>query len=122
MKKYRIDTTSFFSEFVKGKKNNFDNLVSVAVSTPSWFKGEIIDELKPLWSMVSGYKTNGDETKYATKYMTLLYKRLDALEMIEKLNNKTLVCFEESGKFCHRHLIIKFLKEYNFNIESRELL
>lgn len=72
--------------------------------------------LAPTWTLVRGHKDGviSDE-EYELVYMDLLRDRYAQFpDYFEWLANQPVValgCYCKPGNFCHRHLIVKFLKE-----------
>ena len=103
-----------------------DNLVSTAGLMPDWFKKSypnvrVYKDLAPPKKLVYDYK-GGKITKeiYTEQYNKQLEK-LDPKKVYKDLGeNAILLCWEATGKFCHRHLVSIWLKE-KLNIEVEEL-
>lgn len=121
--------TSYFGN-MGNIRDRYPNIVfcSVASKTPDWFLDEnelnfISRELAPKYSWWSYWKAKfGDdpESKESIEYYTYRYKDtvLDALrgwyirDMLyenSKGNDVCMLCYEKPDKFCHRHLISKWL-------------
>lgn len=101
----------YTSNFANIKKLNIDDCVSIAMGTPTWFKGVIFKELQPTWDMVMGHKSGSmTDEEYIIEYDKIL-KNLDPKEISEKLDNKILLCWCGKGKFCHRNLVAWWLNE-----------
>lgn len=104
-------------------------LVSIAVSTPKWFKERFFftkvhqfKEVKPDWFLVENSKrrliTNDWYTK---KYLESLERhKPEILEKCKTLDeigvDVVFLCWEAPGKFCHRHLFSSWLRECGFEI------
>lgn len=82
----------------------------------------------PSWGMVTDWKKTGDEEVYRNLYYKLLIDRYaiepKAKEVIDNLvrlfggekdRDITLVCFCQANTFCHRYLLVRFLK-HNWGI------
>ena len=110
--------TSYYAKISRDPKG----LVPVRISTsmPDWFPYicEELDEVYPGWDLVGPVKAglmNYDE--YTEKYMAKLEaigrdRLMQILQEISEQNggrDLVLVCWESPDKFCHRHLIMKFL-------------
>lgn len=125
MKKYNINTTNYYSRFMRKKGTDFSDVVSISRTSPDWFTGDKRIELAPTWNVLQTYKKSTKQTKDKQKY-TMDYignfkkSKIDCLELVEYLNNKTLVCYEEPSEFCHRFLLIEYLQSI-FNIDSVEV-
>ena len=77
----------------------------------------------PTWHMVNSVKNGGSEKNYTEMYYTLmtqrwqLYRKVwDMLVQMCQYQDVTVVCFCPSGAFCHRHILVDILKQYNSNI------
>lgn len=102
-------------------------LVSIAVSTPKWFKEHFpkvyqFKEAKPDWSLVENSK-RGLITKdlYTMKYLESLEQhKSEILEKCKTLNemevDTVFLCWEAPDKFCHRHIFSNWLQKCGFEI------
>lgn len=107
--------TSYFA-----KSANHPNAVSIAGKAPNWYKGRQYKKLAPKYWFFKKYKEDLDEEFYKKQFNRILNK-LDPLQVVKELGeDAVLLCWEASGKFCHRHLIAEWLSK-NLNIEIREL-
>lgn len=108
--------TSYFS---KSAKN--ENAVSIAAKAPNWYTGREYKILAPKYWFFKKYKEDGDEKFYTEQYQKEVLNSLDPKQIYEELGeNAVLLCWEKTGKFCHRHLISKWFKE-KLGIEVSEL-
>ena len=117
-----MNTSYFANPNIRLKKYN-DNLVSVSKKPPAWMKiDRIYIPLCPNWSLVKNYKENKiSEEEYTNIYYENYLNKLDPLVTFNELGgNAVLLCFEKSGKFCHRRLIAEWL-EKELNIPILEL-
>lgn len=71
----------------------------------------------PTWEMVLGHKagTLSDE-EYSALYRNILLEswKKDRQKWLDFLNDDdqyALACYCRAGKFCHRHLLVKFLRQ-----------
>ena len=71
----------------------------------------------PTWDMVLGHKagTLSDE-EYSALYRNILLEswKKDRQKWLDFLNDDdqyALACYCRAGKFCHRHLLVKFLRQ-----------
>ena len=113
---YFIDTSYF------GKINKLDRnrVVSIACKSPEWYKGKCMKQLAPTYNTWYNYKLDKSEERYIKYFYKFTLNKLNPEQIATELNNKIILCYEKLG-FCHRHLVIKWLKENGLNIESREL-
>ena len=86
--------------------------VSISLGTPKTFKGDFFSKLAPTPELLDDYK-NGLVThdKYEEIYYRDVLSKLNPLEVYNALKGKVLCCWERKGIFCHRHLVMQWLKE-----------
>lgn len=108
--------TSYFNKY--NQISHIGNCISIAIGTPVWFKEQTYSELFPTWKMVKDFKIFNDEKKYIEEYYNILNK-LNPQKVFNDLNDNIILCWEKSGKFCHRHLVVNWLRENSksFNVE-----
>lgn len=121
--------TSYFGN-IKCIKQFDENavLVSIAGKTPDWFFPKLglkMHEFAPQWSWWKEwhdrFNSNLDSVEskqwYIREYESNVLSRLNAGKTIEKMkkmssgNNIFLLCYETPEKFCHRHLVAKWLQD-----------
>ena len=87
-------------------------LVAISIGIPDNFGGEIMRELNPPQWLLYRYKNNQiSEQDYTDAYYNEVLKKLEPKEVYERLKGKVLLCYCGQDKFCHRHLVIKWLKD-----------
>lgn len=87
-------------------------LVSISIGIPDNFNGEIMRELNPSSSLLYRYKNNlCDEQEYTETYIAETLSKLDALEIYNKLKGKVILCYCGKDSFCHRHIVINWLRQ-----------
>ena len=97
------------------------NAVSIAGKAPDFYQGREYLPLAPTWEIFSDYKKNQDINLYTERYMEQILFPLDPEQVLEDLGKySVLLCWESSGKFCHRRLVAKWLEE-SLNIKIPEL-
>jgi len=107
--------TSYFANYKK------DDAVSIAFSTPNWFKGEKYKKLAPPKKLLFDYKSGlVNEKEYREVYLKDVLNKLNPSEIAKELNNKVLLCYEKPEDFCHRRLATEWLEE-NLNIKVKEV-
>jgi len=107
--------TSYFANYKE------DNAVSIAFSTPNWFKGEKYKKLAPPKKLLYDYKSGlVEEEEYRKVYSKEVLNKLDPFKIAKELNNKVLLCYEKSEDFCHRKLVAEWLEE-ELNIKVKEV-
>lgn len=94
--------TSYFAKY-RGPDG-----VSIALWPPRGYKGEQYKDLAPSRDILLAYKNNPDEIAYEQEYNGQL-STLDKQKVIQDLDGKVLLCYEGKNKFCHRHLVAKWL-------------
>lgn len=108
--------TSYYS-----KSGNDENAVSIAARSPSFYKGKEYKKLAPMYWFLKKYKEEGDEEFYTRQYRSEILDKLDPKVVYEELGEDAiLLCWEGPDKFCHRHLVAKWLSN-NLDIEIEEL-
>ena len=103
--------TSYFSSPKIIKDDS--RLVSISRKPPEGFKVKIYKPLCPSWDLVMTYK-KGNITKeqYAERYYLEILNNLDAEKTYQELGEDAiLLCYEASLKFCHRHIVAKWLMD-----------
>lgn len=108
--------TSYFSKY-----GNRENGVCIALRQPSFFKGKHYPKLAPKQWFLRKYKRDKDEKFYAEQYCKEVLEKLDPKEVYEELGeDAVLLCWEGKTKFCHRHIVAKWLNQH-LGIEVTEL-
>ena len=108
--------TSYFAKY-KG-----ENAVSIAGKAPDWFKGRQYKKLAPKYDWWKKWRDESlSEEWYKEQYYKTILDKLDARQVYEELGeDAVLLCWEKSGKFCHRHLIADWFQK-ELGIEVTEL-
>lgn len=80
--------------------------------------------LAPTWDMLSRYRSGGGEVEYTLEYLERLERNKKTIvEFYTGLINRYAIrdvilgCYCHSGKFCHRHLLSRFLLANVPNLE-----
>lgn len=86
-------------------------LVAISLKVPDYFEGDIMRELNPTESLFLDYK-NGtiNEIEYRERYKQETLDKLNPQEIYNKLKGKVIICHCNKGKFCHRQIVINWLK------------
>ena len=75
---------------------------------------EVAFELAPSMSLLRGYHSGRITiTRYKQIYYNDVLSKLDPREIYRKYDNSLLLCYEKSGRFCHRRLIAEWLEVGN---------
>ena len=96
-------------------------LIGIVRIPPKGFRGINLTILAPPEGLYRNYKQGRiDESGFSIEYLNYL-STLDIMNILEpfKESNIVLCCFEKSDKFCHRHLLAKFIKE-KYNVVVKE--
>lgn len=105
--------TSYFGSRILKKIDN-SRLVSVSYSPPDYFKSfiRIYKPLCPSYNLVMNYKKGIiTEYEYTTQYYSNILNKLDPRTIYDDLGKDSiLLCYEKSGKFCHRRIIAGWLE------------
>ena len=101
--------TSYFARINKLGNRNF---ISVARTQPKGFNLPTALELVPSEHLLRDFK-NGllSETEYIKIYFKEVLSKLNPGDVYEKYKDCVLICWEKSDKFCHRHIISKWLEQ-----------
>lgn len=95
-----------------------NNLIPVGISgwSPDGYSGKTYKKLAPKYSWWKKWHDEHlSEQWYIEQYYKTVLDTLNPYEVISELqklgNNIILICFETPEKFCHRHIVAKWLKE-----------
>ena len=106
--------TSYFSKY-----KDADG-ISICANKPYWFSGKVYPDLYPKWSFLSQYKIDGNEDRYEKEYYAQVLNKLDPQKVYDDLKDSVLLCYEKSGKFCHRRLVAEWI-ENELGVEVPEI-
>jgi len=113
--------TSYFSS----RKYKPEDGISIARWAPFWHGSNFSalapsEELLKWWKSLSSEVREKADTKqhYANIYREQILNKLNPAEIAQVLEGKTLLCFEKSEDFCHRHIVAKWLREAGFECEE----
>ena len=85
---------------------------ALAIWAPGTFKGSTYESLAPSRELKDAYRTEEITAKqFEEIYYETVLSKLDPLTVYNDLKGKILCCWETRRQFCHRHLVIKWLKE-----------
>ena len=96
--------------------------VSIALWPPRFFKGPSYKQLAPTRYILDKYKIDGNEAEYRQAYVSDVLKKLDAREVYDQLDGKTILCYENLNinSFCHRRIVAEWLT-YELSVDVPEL-
>jgi len=117
--------TSYFAN-IKNLPNDFI-LIAICGKKPIWFNGLHYKKLAPSYDLFTKWKVNKDNDWYIKKFniqlqqlnfTTVIYDLTSLAKQFNKCNNVNynnicLLCYESPNKFCHRHLVSKYLTDNN---------
>lgn len=94
--------------------DNGQVLVSISRTIPSWINAQAYSVLAPSWELLRAYTRHDiTEKEYVKIYSKEVLERLDPMTVYKDLSdNSVLLCWESPEKFCHRHLVARWLTRY----------
>jgi len=103
------------------KSSKHPQAVSIAGKAPDWFTGRQYKKLAPKYWFFKKYKLDGDEEFYKLQYQKEVLDELDPKQVFEELGEDAVIlCWEKSGKFCHRHLVAEWMMKH-LKVEIKEI-
>lgn len=112
MAKVVYNNMVYSSSYASVDKHVFSSRqVSISITSPQDFKGEYYRELNPPDDLKDGYK-NGriTEIEFKERYYTEVLNKLDPIKVYNDLKGKVLCCWCSKRGFCHRKLVMEWLK------------
>lgn len=107
------------SYFAKVKNLYGENLVSIALKTPSNFRGQSYDPLAPSWEIFNGFIYEGKSKKWYIEEYNKILDKLNPNDVVDKLGNDAILCcWEGPNKFCHRHLVAEWLTKAGYQVDE----
>ncbi len=99
--------TSYFAKSGKHPK-----AVCVARFAPPTYRGKFYTRLAPSEHLLAQFKSGRiSEEEYTIEFKKILDK-IDARAVVKALGeDAVLLCWEGKDKFCHRHLVAKWITE-----------
>lgn len=104
------------------------NPVSICAIPPKWSDCPNFKLLAPSKDILLGAKSGEITQDQYTKRFNAYLKTLDQEEVLQQLKELvgsktiTLVCFEKTNDFCHRHLVADWLEPFCTRIPERQTL
>ena len=92
--------------------------ISICGKAPDWYEGLQYKKLAPKYDFFMKWKETGDNDYYIKCFNEQVLNKLDVdtvlSELVKLSNGKdvVLLCYETPDKFCHRHLVTKWLNSY----------
>ena len=105
-----------YTSYFASRKYNESIAVSISRGTPSWFTGKEYKLLAPSRDLLNGYKLGEINDDIYTKEFNKYLSTLDAEKVYNDLDGKVLLCYEKTGKFCHRHLVAEWLINNGYDV------
>lgn len=83
-----------------------------------------IPDLAPTKEILKPYqKKEIDWDSYEDKFMNLMHKRnIEKYLKSEDFHHSCLLCSEHLPHYCHRRLVVEYLKQFNSDIQSNHLV
>jgi hypothetical protein len=87
--------------------------VSISRSQPRGWTGRVYEPLAPSWRLLAAAKSGAiDEDEYTRRYRAEILSKLDPGQVFNDLGeDAVLLCWENSGAFCHRRLVAEWFEE-----------
>lgn len=110
--------TSYFAK-IRDLNSHHVIPISIALKTPYWFHGSLYKSLNPSGNILFQYRQYHDAYMYCLRYTSEILVNLDPMKVVSYLyklsngNDLALLCYETPDKFCHRHLVSAWLRDYN---------
>lgn len=102
--------TSYYAKSGKDGK-----AVAISLVYPSFFRRRWYPQLAPTYPILSAYKEGKiNEEEYELLYLDLLEneRKLTPQGVADSLpEGSILICYESPGKFCHRHIVARWLEQ-----------
>lgn len=107
--------TSYFAKSAEDPR-----AVAICLYKPGWFKGEHNIGLAPEPDWFREWKDNPElgEEWYKEKYYETVLNHLDVHMVAEYMQDRVMLCYEASNKFCHRHLVAQWLQAAGYEVEE----
>lgn len=88
-------------------------LVSISITSAQVFDGYYARELNPSKELLWAYKGGEiDNQEYIEWYTKTILDNLDPFEIYDKYKGKVMCCWEKSGEFCHRHIVLNWIAKH----------
>lgn len=87
-------------------------LIAISRGIPDNFGGSVMRELNPSQSLLYNYKNWViSEDEYKEIYFNETLKQLDPCVIYNKIKGKVIVCYCGKDSFCHRNLVIEWIRQ-----------
>ena len=87
--------------------------VAISRSQPRGWTGRVYERLAPSWRLLTAAKSGAiNEDEYIRCYRAEVLSKLDPARVYADLGeDAVLLCWENSGAFCHRRLVAEWFEE-----------
>ena len=95
---------------------NSPDAIGISYGIPKNYEGKTLSKLAPSGEMLRKLHDkiiNYTQIDYKEAYLNLLEERgVDAQELVDELpDGAVLLCYEDSGEFCHRRILAEWIEE-----------
>jgi hypothetical protein len=84
--------------------------VAISIYPPEGFRGKHYPKLAPTKKALDRYRKDGNKKAYIKSYEKDVLSKLNPEQVWEELKDNTILCYEPSGEFCHRHLVAEWFE------------
>ena len=107
--------TSYFAKMKSMREQEKEKCIAVSVSKPKGIEIETYTDLVPIYYLVRDKKLGAISEEDYTKIYNEHLDKLDVHKVAKELDGKILLCWCGKDKFCHRHLIAKWLLKNGYD-------
>lgn len=106
--------TSYFAKAIQIPSNIIP--IAISIYQPAGTRMLKYPQLAPTRSILTAWKQNEDQNQYVRDFNLQVLAELDPQQVYEDLKvmsqgkDVALICYEGPSKFCHRHLVAKWLE------------
>lgn len=114
--------TSYFGNLKNIPKNIIP--ITICAGVPKFWKGLTYKKLAPSFDILMNWKKDKNNDKYVKNYIEKVLSKLNPNKVISELKELAqsedivLLCYETSGCFCHRNLVMEWLNLNNIKCEE----
>jgi uncharacterized protein YeaO (DUF488 family) len=107
MSEMDMQTSSF------ARSGSHPRAVAISRTQPRGWTGRVYEPLAPSWRLVQEAKSGAiDEDEYIRRYRAEVLSKLDPVRVYADLgDDAVLLCWENSGAFCHRRLVAEWFED-----------
>lgn len=107
------------------KSGNHPKAIAISLFSPSFFRRRWYLQLAPTHPIIKAHKSGKiTDEEYELLYLDLLENErgLTPQKVVDDLpEGSILLCYESTGKFCHRHIVARWL-EAGADVKVTELV